>query len=95
MTMKIEKQIMAYCPYCKRHTLHNVRPVPTGKIRPNSFRNRKHERTASGYVGSVEPRLIVKKQGKKQRVLLECTVCKKSVIRVFPKRTKKKIEIKK
>ncbi len=92
--MKIEKQIMAYCPYCKKHTLHNVRPVPSSPVRPNSFRNRKHERTASGYVGSVEPRLIVKKQGKRQRVLLECTVCKKSVVRVFYGRTKKRIEIK-
>ncbi|MEM3781754.1 MAG: hypothetical protein QXT43_02220 [Candidatus Micrarchaeaceae archaeon] len=92
--MEIEKQIMAYCPYCNKHTLHNVKQVSSGKVRANSFRNRKHDRTASGYVGSVEPRLVVKKQGKRQRVVLQCTTCKKSVVRVFFGRTKKKIEIK-
>lgn len=92
--MKIEKQIMAYCPYCHRHTLHNVKLIHSSPPRKTSFGTRKHERTIRGYTSSVEPKLKNKKQGKTQKVLLECTVCKKSIERVFYGRTKKKIEIK-
>ena len=85
---------MAYCPYCHKHTLHNVKMPSKNPPRANSLGTRKHERAISGYVGSVEPKLKNKKQGKRQKVLLECTVCHKSIERVFFGRTKKKIEIK-
>jgi len=38
--------------------------------------------------------VIVKKLAKKQKIMLKCTVCNKSVERVMGGRAKKKIEIK-
>jgi len=92
--VKIEKQIMAYCPYCNKHTLHIVHMPTKNPQRSKSIGTRRHERAIRGYVGSVEPKLKPKKQGKRQKVILECTVCHKSIERVFFGRTKKKIEIK-
>lgn len=92
--MKISKEINTYCPTCKTHTLHNVKNISKGKQRGLSKATRRHNRAIKGYVGSVEPKIHPKKLGKKQKVLIECTKCKKSTEKVFGKRTKKKIEIK-
>ena len=92
--MKIENQIMTYCPYCNKHTLHKVTNYGKGTARGQSVGTRRHNRAISGYTGSAELRLIVKKLAKKQKVMLKCTVCGKSVERVMGGRAKKKIEIK-
>ncbi len=92
--MKIAKDINAYCPYCNKHTPHLVKNVQKSKQRGLSKATRRHNRAIRGYVGSVELKLHPKKLGKRQKVLLECKTCKKSVERVFGKRTKKKLEIK-
>ncbi len=92
--MKIENQIMAYCPYCNKHTLHKVVNYSKGAARGLSVGTRRHNRVIMGYTGSAEVRLITKKLGKNQKVLLKCTVCNKSVERLLGGRTKKKIEIK-
>ncbi len=93
--MKIEKEVRTFCPNCNKHTEHIVRNVSKGAQRGLSKATRRHNRAISGYVGSVELKIHPKKLGKRQKVLLECKVCKKNVEKVFSKRTKKKIEIKK
>lgn len=92
--MKISKEMNIYCPYCNKHTLHIARIASKGAQRGLSKATRRHNRAIKGYVGSVELKIHPKKLGKRQKVTLECSVCKKSVERVFGGRTKKKIEIK-
>jgi len=92
--MKISNEINTFCPHCNEHTAHMVKNVSKGKQRGLSKATRRHNRAIMGYVGSVEPKIHPKKLGKKQKVLLECKKCKKSTERVFGRRTKKKLEIK-
>lgn len=92
--MKIQKQIMAYCPKCNKHTPHTVRMPSKGPQRALSKATRRHNRAIKGYVGSVEPKIHPKKLGKRQKVLLECKECKYVIEKKFGSRTKKKIEIK-
>ena len=92
--MKIENQIMAYCPYCNKHTQHKVLNYNKGAGRGLSVGTRRHERAILGYVGSVEAKVHSKKLAKKQKVVLKCSVCGKSVERVVGGRSKKKLEIK-
>lgn len=92
--MKIQNQIMAYCPYCNKHTLHKVSVFKASPQRGQTVGTRRHNRAIKGYTGSAESRIIAKKLGKRQVLLLECTVCKKTVHRTLYGRTKKKVEIK-
>ncbi len=92
--MKIEKEIKTYCKHCKKHTKHTVKLYNKKQQSGLSIGTRRHERAIRGYVGSVEPKIHPKKLGKKQKTMLNCTVCKKTSERVFGMRTKKKIEIK-
>jgi len=96
--MKITKELMAYCPYCNKHTEHTVMKVqaakPANPSRGMSVSNRRHNRKIRGYVGKVKAKTPVKKLGKKQKAILQCKECKKSIERVFGNKTKKKLEIK-
>jgi len=92
--MNFPKKSRTYCPTCKKHTVHNVKMVSRGRSRALAEGNRKHEAKLHGYIGKVAGEKPVKKQGKRQRVLLQCTVCKKSHVRTIGSRTKKKIELK-
>lgn len=56
--------------------------------------NLKHEAKLKGYVGKVAGEKTVRKQGKRQRLMLVCDACKKKTGRTVGNRTKKKIEIK-
>lgn len=92
--MKMENQIMAYCPYCNKHTLHKVSVYHSEPQRGQSVGTRRHNRAIIGYTGSAEARIHAKKLGKRQKLMLKCTVCGKTVERALYGRTKKKIEIK-
>lgn len=92
--MKIEKEINAYCPKCNKHTEHIVRMPSKGAQRAMGKATRRHNRAIRGYVGSVEPQIHPKKLSKRQKVLLECKVCKYKVERLLGGRSKKKVEIK-
>lgn len=91
---KIEKEMMAYCPKCNKHTKHVVKMPSKGAQRAMSVATRRHNRAMRGYVGSFEPRIHPKKLGKRQKVILECKECKYGVERHLGSRTKKKVEIK-
>ena len=90
--MKYPKEIRTYCPNCKAHTKQKVRLASKGKARPMAMGNRKHERKLMGHGGKRAGEKTVKKQGKRQKVILECSVCKKKQERVIGTRTKKKLE---
>lgn len=92
--MKISKEINAYCPNCNMHTPMIVKVASRGKQRGLGKATRRHNRAIKGYIGSVELKIHPKKLGKRQKVVLECTKCKKMTERVLGNRTKKKIEIK-
>lgn len=92
--MKVPKEIKAYCPKCKKHVMHKVKNPSKGKARGMAWGTIRHERRTSGYVGKVKGQATVRKQGKRQKLMLECTACKKSIERVLGGgRTKKKVEI--
>ena len=92
--MKYPNEVNAYCPKCRKKTKHKVRMASKCRPRSSAWGNRQHERTLRGYVGKVAGEKAVKKQGKKQKIILECPVCKKKQERIIGKRTRKKLELK-
>jgi len=93
--MIIPKELKSYCPHCNKHTLHKVK-VTTSKIKPGrtlAQGTRRHTRKLLGYHGKVKGKVKVKKQGIRNRIMLECTVCKKKHERVISGRMKKKAEV--
>ncbi|MCX8154231.1 MAG: 50S ribosomal protein L44e [Candidatus Micrarchaeota archaeon] len=93
--MKVPNVISTYCPYCRKHTEHKVSTYSPGKRRSLAFGNVKFENKLRGHGGKRAGKKSVKKQGKRQVVVLTCTECNKKQMRVYVKsRTKKKIEVK-
>ncbi|MBM3228878.1 50S ribosomal protein L44e [Candidatus Parvarchaeota archaeon] len=90
--MEFPKEVNTYCPHCKKHTAHKARLAAKGRARSMAIGNRKHERKLKGHGGKRAGEKTVKKQGKRQKVVLECVVCKKKVERTIGTRTKKKLE---
>lgn len=90
--MKYPKEINSYCPKCNKHTPHKVKMVSKGKARPLAMGNRKHARKLMGHGGKRAGEKSVKKQGKRQKIIIECSTCKKKQERVIGTRTKKKLE---
>ena len=92
--MKMPNEINTYCPYCKAHTKHKVKLMSKGKRRSTAIGERKHKRKLKGYGGKRAGVKPVKKQGKRQTVILTCSKCKKKQQRTIGTRTKKRLEIK-
>ncbi|MEW6528357.1 MAG: 50S ribosomal protein L44e [Candidatus Micrarchaeota archaeon] len=92
--MKYPKEINTYCPNCNSHQLHKVKMASKGRTRTMAVGNRKHEKRLHGHGGKRAGEKTVKKQGKRQKVIIECQTCKKKHERVIRGRTKKKLEIK-
>ena len=92
--MKIKKVIKTYCPFCRKHTPHKVKEAKKGKRRSMSKGQARHLRKTKGYTSKIAGKANVKKQSKKTKLMLTCEQCKKQHEKLFPKRTKKKIEIK-
>ena len=84
---------MRYCPHCNARTKQKAKNVSKGKASMLSFGNMKHAKKLMGYGSKRAGQKEVKKQGKKQKVILTCTACNKKHEWVCHKRTKKKIEI--
>jgi large subunit ribosomal protein L44e len=92
--MIVPKEVKAYCPHCKKHTLHKVK-VSTTKYKPGralAWGTRKHERKLAGFHGKVKGKAKVKKQGIRNKIMLDCSVCRKKHERVVSGRMKKKAE---
>lgn len=92
--MKYPKEIRTYCPFCKKHTEHKAKGASKGRARSLAFGNRKHKRRLKGFGGKRAGEKTVKKQGKRQKLVLKCSVCGKNQERVVGSRTTKKIEFK-
>ncbi|MFH1448368.1 MAG: 50S ribosomal protein L44e [Candidatus Micrarchaeota archaeon] len=91
--MKYPQKVMAYCPKCRKHTEHKAKLVSKGRPRTLAWGNRQHERTIKGYVGKVAGEKTVRKQGKRQKIVLTCSSCKNKQERVIGSRTRVKLEI--
>ena len=92
--MKFPKEINAYCPYCKKHQPHKVRAASKGRARTLAIGNRAHQRQLKGHGSKRAGEKTVKKQGKRQKLVLQCGQCKKKQERVLRGRTTKKVEFK-
>jgi ribosomal protein L44E len=93
--MKFPGEINAFCENCNQHTLHKVSMPTKGQRRALAIGERRHKRKLKGHGGKRAGKKEVKKQGKRQKVILTCSLCKKKQERVFGSRTRKKIEIQK
>ena len=93
--MKYPKETRTYCPSCRKHTLHKVKLESKGKGRGRTMAKgtKKHERIMKGYGGKRKGNPAIKKQGKRQKIILTCSVCNKKHQRIIGTRTKKKLEI--
>lgn len=92
--MKFPKEIRVYCPFCKKHAVHKVKLASKGRARTLAVGNRAHNRSLLGHGGKRAGEKTVKKQGKRQKLMLECQQCKKKHEKIVGRRTKKKIELK-
>ncbi len=93
--MKYPQKVKAYCAKCKKHTEHKAKLASKGRARTLAWGNRRHARRIKGYVGKVAGEKPVRKQGKRQKIVLTCSECKTKSERVIGSRTKKKLEIQK
>ena len=92
--MKFPKEIRVYCPFCKKHVLHKAKVASKGRPRTLAQGNRRHEEKLRGHGGKRAGTKPVKKQGKRQVIVLTCSSCKKKHLKVVGTRTKKRLEIK-
>jgi large subunit ribosomal protein L44e len=92
--MKFPKEVNAYCPYCKVHQVHKAKAASKGRPRTLAIGNRAHNRQLMGHGSKRAGEKSVKKQGKRQKVILQCPKCNKKQERVVGARTTKKIEFK-
>jgi large subunit ribosomal protein L44e len=91
---KIKPEMNTYCPKCRKHTKHKVKLAKKGSARSMARGTRKHLRKLVGYGGKVAGEKSVRKMGKRQKITLQCSVCKKKHERVIGSRTKVKLEVK-
>ncbi len=91
--MKFPKEVNTYCPHCRKHVKMKVKVASKGKARTMAIGNRKHKRSLLGHGGKRAGEKTVKKQGKRQKLMLTCPECSKKTPRVLRGRTKKKVEI--
>ena len=92
--MKFPKEIRTYCQFCRKHGVHKVKVASKGKARTLAAGNRAHNRSLMGHGGKRAGEKTVKKQGKRQKLMLECSNCKKKHEKVLRGRTTKKVELK-
>lgn len=77
--MKMPKKIKMYCPFCKKHNMHEVEKV---KSRPRSelkAGQRRFRRVTAGYGGFPRPKFEGReKPTKRLNLRFRCTECKKA-----------------
>lgn len=90
--MKISRDMTVYCPKCEKHTDHKVIIYSKKQESGLNIGKRRRARKLKGITGKVKGQATVVKVAKRQKVLLQCKVCKYEVERVLGSRTKKKLE---
>ena len=90
--MKITREMNVFCPKCNKHTDHKVKLYSKKAESGLNLGKRRRARKLTGYHGKVKGQATVVKIAKRQKVLLECKICKYNVERVLGSRTKKKLE---
>ena len=90
--MKKPRNVKRYCPYCKKHTVHEVEKIKKKKASELKQGQRRFRRVMSGYRGFPRP----KPEGREKtsrRIALKftCTVCKKA--HQPPNKRTKKLDI--
>lgn len=91
--MKFPKELNTYCPFCRAHSVHKVRTASKGRPRTLAKGNRAHQRSLMGHGGKRAGEKTVRKQGKRQKIMLTCGKCKKKHERIIGQRTTKKLEL--
>jgi large subunit ribosomal protein L44e len=91
--MKYPSKVNTYCPHCRKATSHKAKLYSKGQARSMAWGQLKHARKLTGYVGKVAGEKTVRKQGKRQKVVLACSVCGKKMERTIGTRTRKKLEV--
>lgn len=87
--MKIPKEIKAYCPYCKKHTLHQVLIVKKKKASELTQGQRRFRRKLTGYGSFPRPKPDNEKATKRKDIRLKCKECKKQHVKRRSYRAKK------
>ena len=72
------KEMMRYCPKCKKHTKQKVSQYKAGKRRGMAAGERRHAERKKGYGGQKFPKLAKPaKTTKKFTAIMTCSECKK------------------
>ncbi|WP_456454555.1 50S ribosomal protein L44e [Methanopyrus sp.] len=75
---KIPRKIRTYCPYCRKHTIHEVERAKKNPARKMSWGQRQFERVLKGYGGFPRPKPSGEKPTKKVDLRYRCTECGKA-----------------
>jgi len=92
--MKLPKETKRYCPFCKKHTIQELKVVKKKKASELKQGQRRFRRVTKGYMGFPRPKPANEKQTKKLDIRYVCKECKKAHILHHTFRAKK-FEVKK
>ena len=91
--MKYPAKFKAYCPFCSKHTVHELKIVKKGMRTEASRGQRRFRRIMAGYRGYPRPfspgAKKREKTNKRKDIRLKCTECKKSHVKTRTFRAKK------
>ena len=77
--MKMPRKVKRYCPYCKKHTLHEVERVKKKKASELKWGQRRFRRVTAGYRGFPRPKPEGReKPTKRINLRYRCTECGKA-----------------
>ena len=72
-------KVKRYCPYCKRHTIHEIERVKKRKASELKWGQRRFRRATAGYGGFPRPKFEGReKPTKRINIRYRCTVCKRA-----------------
>lgn len=76
--MKIPKEVRRYCPYCRKHTTHEVFESKRRKASELKWGQRQFRRVTAGYRGYPRPLPSGSKPTKKVDLRFRCKECGKA-----------------
>ena len=75
--MEKPRKIKTYCPYCKKHTIHEIERMKKKKASELKQGQRRFRRKTKGYRGYPRPKPKGEKSTRRRDVRYICSVCKK------------------